>query len=66
MLQDLDYELRRQSSGSGNAYVGLRLAKGTTQEDVNSESPRKPNDDTTLDLLTLQVLQFYTHLHEIM
>lgn len=56
-IQELDYELRRQS-GEGNAYVGLRLAKSTTsQEDINIEpSPRKPSEETNIsDLLALQV-----------
>lgn len=61
LIQELDYELRRQS-GEGNAYVGLRLAKSTTsQEDVNMESsPRKPTEETNIsDLLALQVNYIY-------
>lgn len=58
ILQDLDYELKRQS-GEGSAYVGLRLAKSTTsEEDVNQHaaSPQKASEETTVsDLLTLQV-----------
>lgn len=58
LVQELDYDLRRQS-GEGNAYVGLRLAKSTTsQEDINNETPpRKPSEETNVsDLLALQVL----------
>lgn len=60
LVQELEYDLRRQS-GEGNAYVGLRLAKSTTsQEDVNNETPpRKPSEETNVsDLLALQVLLF--------
>ncbi|XP_050313972.1 uncharacterized protein LOC126748651 isoform X4 [Anthonomus grandis grandis] len=31
-FQDLEYELRRQASDSGNSYVGKRLAKGRSSE----------------------------------
>ncbi|XP_024083399.1 uncharacterized protein LOC106671833 isoform X2 [Cimex lectularius] len=48
-FQDLEYELRRRGS-SGNAYVGLRLAKATEDEQSFS-SPPKPEGK---DLLTLQ------------
>lgn len=40
--------------GGGSAYVGLRLAKASNQEDTNTESPRKPSDDNIVDLLTVQ------------
>lgn len=54
-LQELEYELRRQG-GAGNAYVGLRLAKATPQDEVPpTDSVRKSNDETTVDLLNLQV-----------
>lgn len=49
-FQDLEYELRRRGS-SGNAYVGLRLAKATEDEQAFS-SPPKPVE--TKDLLNLQ------------
>ncbi|XP_076262521.1 uncharacterized protein LOC143197738 isoform X17 [Rhynchophorus ferrugineus] len=43
-FQDLDYELRRQASESGNSYVGKRLANGRSSEldfCMRIESPRK-------------------------
>ncbi|XP_056645479.1 uncharacterized protein LOC130450837 isoform X8 [Diorhabda sublineata] len=43
-FQDLEYELRRQASDSGNSYVGQRLAKTLPEENefcVRIDSPRK-------------------------
>ncbi|XP_050519208.1 uncharacterized protein LOC114331300 isoform X7 [Diabrotica virgifera virgifera] len=43
-FQDLEYELRRQASESGNSYVGQRLAKNLPGENdfcVRIDSPRK-------------------------
>lgn len=48
-LQDLEYELRRRGS-SGNAYVGLRLAKATEDEQSFSSPPNE-----TKDLINMQV-----------
>ncbi|KAK9889876.1 hypothetical protein WA026_008678 [Henosepilachna vigintioctopunctata] len=49
-FEDLEYELRRQGSESGNSYVGQRLAK--TRPDTNEfclhiESPRKISNTFT-------------------
>ncbi|RZF41468.1 hypothetical protein LSTR_LSTR000182 [Laodelphax striatellus] len=55
-FQELDYELRRQGGGD-NAYVGLRLAKASPQEENPSDPVRKTSsneDPTTIDLLNLQ------------
>ncbi|CAH1392846.1 unnamed protein product [Nezara viridula] len=60
-FQDLEYELRRRGS-SGNAYVGLRLAKATEDEQAFS-SPPKPVE--TKDLLNLQVLLMKRQISEI-
>ncbi|KAF6216723.1 hypothetical protein GE061_001070 [Apolygus lucorum] len=49
-FQDLEYELRRRGS-SGNAYVGLRLAKATEDEQSFS-SP--PNPSESKDLINMQ------------
>lgn len=55
-FQDLDYELRRQASDSGNSYVGQRLAKGRAEQQgdfcLRIESPRKHN---SVNLIGLQV-----------
>lgn len=43
-FQDLEYELRRQASESGNSYVGKRLANGRSSEldfCMRIDSPRK-------------------------
>ncbi|ERL86128.1 hypothetical protein D910_03542 [Dendroctonus ponderosae] len=43
-FQDLEYELRRQASESGNSYVGKRLAKGRSSEPdfcMRIDSPAK-------------------------
>lgn len=43
-FQDLEYELRRQASDSGNSYVGQRLAKGRPEQAdfcIRVDSPRK-------------------------
>ncbi|CAG9759960.1 unnamed protein product [Ceutorhynchus assimilis] len=43
-FQDLEYELRRQASDSGNSYVGKRLAKGRSSEPdfcMRIDSPAK-------------------------
>ncbi|BES90173.1 Hypothetical protein NTJ_02981 [Nesidiocoris tenuis] len=47
-FQDLEYELRRRGS-SGNAYVGLRLAKATEDEQSFSSPPNE-----TKDLINMQ------------
>lgn len=50
-FQDLDYELRLQSSDSGNSYVGQRLAKGLPDQcdfNLRIESPRKFSNSTNL------------------
>ncbi|XP_052121508.1 uncharacterized protein LOC113202824 isoform X10 [Frankliniella occidentalis] len=60
-FQELEYELRRQSgqnasscnSGSGSAYVGLRLAKAVP-EHSGTESPHNDVPSTTNDLISLQ------------
>lgn len=55
-FQDLEYELKRQGSDSGNSYVGQRLAKGRQEQNefcVRVESPRKHNN--TNNLIGLQV-----------
>ncbi|VEN55668.1 unnamed protein product, partial [Callosobruchus maculatus] len=43
-FQDLEYELRRQTSDSGNSYVGQRLAKNLPEENefcTRIDSPKK-------------------------
>nr|XP_022901189.1 uncharacterized protein LOC111414179 isoform X7 [Onthophagus taurus] len=48
-FQDLEYELRRQGSESGNSYVGQRLAKGRPDQSdfcLRIESPRKHTNPT--------------------
>nr|CAI5852692.1 unnamed protein product [Callosobruchus analis] len=43
-FQDLEYELRRQTSESGNSYVGQRLAKNLPEENefcTRIDSPKK-------------------------
>ncbi|XP_034239648.1 uncharacterized protein LOC117644366 isoform X12 [Thrips palmi] len=60
-FQELEYELRRQAgqnasscnSGSGSAYVGLRLAKAVP-EHSGTESPHNEAPSTTNDLISLQ------------
>ena len=60
-FQELDYELRRQA---GSAYVGQRLAKGTSHQD-NSEqsemhdgtSPNKLANNTAKQHPDLDMLQ---------
>lgn len=55
-FQDLEYELKRQASDSGNSYVGQRLAKGRQEQNefcVRVDSPRKHNN--TSNLIGLQV-----------
>ena len=60
-FQELDYELRRQA---GSAYVGQRLAKGTSHHD-NSEqnetrdgaSPNKLANNTAKQQTDIDILQ---------
>ncbi|KAJ8984274.1 hypothetical protein NQ317_009758 [Molorchus minor] len=50
-FQDLEYELRRQASDSGNSYVGQRLAKNLPGENefcLRIDSPRKCLNDTNI------------------
>ncbi|KAK9758732.1 PDZ domain [Popillia japonica] len=50
-FQDLEYELRRQASDSGNSYVGQRLAKGRQEQSdfcIRVDSPRKHINNTNL------------------
>lgn len=57
-FQDLDYELKRQASDSGNSYVGQRLAKGRQDQGdfcIRVDSPRKHNSS---NLTGLQVRIF--------
>ncbi|KAJ8923799.1 hypothetical protein NQ315_010381 [Exocentrus adspersus] len=50
-FQDLEYELRRQASDSGNSYVGQRLAKnlpGESEFCMRIDSPRKCLNNTNM------------------
>lgn len=50
-FQDLEYELKRQTSDSGNSYVGQRLAKGRQEQNdfcIRVESPRKHSNSSNL------------------
>ncbi|XP_018578903.1 uncharacterized protein LOC108916989 isoform X3 [Anoplophora glabripennis] len=50
-FQDLEYELRRQASDSGNSYVGQRLAKNLPGENefcMRIDSPRKCLNNTNI------------------
>ncbi|KRT78893.1 PDZ domain-containing protein [Oryctes borbonicus] len=50
-FQDLEYELRRQASDSGNSYVGQRLAKGRQEQSdfcIRVDSPRKHMNNCNL------------------
>lgn len=58
-FEDLEYELKRQTSDSGNSYVGQRLAKGRPDQNdfcVRIDSPRKHMSNS--NLLGLQVGTF--------
>lgn len=55
-FQDLEYELKRQTSDSGNSYVGQRLAKERPDQNdfcIRVDSPRKHSNSS--NLLGLQV-----------
>lgn len=63
-FQDLEYELKRQASDSGNSYVGQRLAKGRQDQNsqehsgslcVRVESPRKLNSGNSLIGLQVRI-----------
>ncbi|KAK5639301.1 hypothetical protein RI129_011793 [Pyrocoelia pectoralis] len=48
-FHDLDYELRLQSTDSGNSYVGQRLAKGRQEQcdfTIRIDSPKKHSNHT--------------------
>lgn len=53
-FQDLEYELKRQASDSGNSYVGQRLAKGRQQDQsepsIRVESPMKLGNSNLIGL----------------
>lgn len=54
-FHDLDYELRLQSTDSGNSYVGQRLAKGRPDQcdfTIRINSPKKHSNHT--HIMTLQ------------
>ncbi|KAF5297250.1 hypothetical protein FQR65_LT10022 [Abscondita terminalis] len=54
-FQDLDYELRLQSTDSGNSYVGQRLAKGRQEHcdfTIRIDSPKKHSNNS--HIMTLQ------------
>ncbi|XP_031336886.1 uncharacterized protein LOC116166167 isoform X2 [Photinus pyralis] len=54
-FHDLDYELRLQSTDSGNSYVGQRLAKGRPDQcdfAIRIDSPKKHSNHT--HIMTLQ------------
>lgn len=60
-FQELDYELRRQA---GSAYVGQRLAKGTSHQDNseqnetrNGASPNKLANNTAKQQTDIDILQ---------
>jgi hypothetical protein len=60
-FQELDYELRRQA---GSAYVGQRLAKGTSHQDnpeqsetCDGTSPNKLANNTAKQQTDLDMLQ---------
>ncbi|XP_073993929.1 uncharacterized protein isoform X4 [Rhodnius prolixus] len=60
-FQDLEYELRRRNS-SGNAYVGLRLAKAT-EDDQAFATPPKLSESK--EIFNLQVLLMKRQISEI-
>ncbi|KAL1492492.1 hypothetical protein ABEB36_010740 [Hypothenemus hampei] len=53
-FQDLEYELRRQASESGNSYVGKRLAKGRSSDPDFCMRIDSPAKCFTISNVTLQ------------
>ncbi|XP_066158919.1 uncharacterized protein [Euwallacea fornicatus] len=60
-FQDLEYELRRQASESGNSYVGKRLAKGLGSEPDFCMRIDSPAKCFTLSNAPLQDNDFQEH-----
>ncbi|KAF5283397.1 hypothetical protein FQA39_LY04773 [Lamprigera yunnana] len=59
-FHDLDYELRLQSTDSGNSYVGQRLAKGRQEHcdfTIRIDSPKKHSNNTHIISLQDQEME---------